>query len=103
VDDLAEVAALLDALARARFAAFTALASEHPFSSLLPMLLRPLEPAIAAPGAPDDVAVYEELPIASPVIVGDEPWAVSWDGPGEILASASAAVWESEGASDPDR
>ncbi len=103
-NDLAEVAALLDALARERFAAFTALASEHPAASLFPMLLRPLElPRSAAPGLPDDVAMYEELPIASPVIVGDEPWAVSWDGPGEIFGSESVAVWERERASDPDR
>ncbi|MDO8879449.1 MAG: CHAD domain-containing protein [Coriobacteriia bacterium] len=103
-NDLAEVAALLDALARERFAAFTALVSEHPAASLFTMLLRPLEPPrSAAPGSADDVAMYEELPIASPVIVGDEPWAVSWDGTGEILGSESAAVWDREGASDPDR
>lgn len=81
---LAEVIAVIDAQAHADFQRFSDLATAHPAEALLPRLLLPLtrvpepdpEPAAAhaAPGSPD-----VELPVLSPVVVGDEPWTEGWD------------------------
>jgi CHAD domain-containing protein len=83
-NDIGEVLALLDVQARERFAAFRALVAAHPAealrSALLLPLARPEAPVADAAAADVDVELeYEDLPIASPVIVGDEPWAAGWD------------------------
>lgn len=90
---LAEVERVVEAEAHAGFQRFVALAAEHPAEALLPRLLLPLtrlpetgpapehvpadtcDEAGAAP--PPDLA--DELLVASPVVVGDEPWAEGWD------------------------
>ena len=88
---LAEVEAVLEARARARFEHFVALVSEHPAEALLPELLLPLtvapETQDAAATGPAVDAELDELPIAAPVVVGDEPWAEGWDAPEAVVAA----------------
>ena len=85
---LDEVVAVLDGRARERFAAFSALAEAYPADTLLPALLLPLvrRPVAADTPAPEAVPaetilaeVALELPVESPVVVGEEPWAEGWD------------------------
>jgi CHAD domain-containing protein len=85
---LDEVVTVLDGRARERFAAFAALAEAHPADKLLPALLLPLarRPVAAVETARDDASAEAaiaasalELPVESPVVVGDEPWAEGWD------------------------
>ena len=79
--DMAEVITMIESRAAERFATFTALADDHPASELRSELLEPLESPPSPDGAPDrlgEAAVYEELPVAAPVIVGDAPWEDGW-------------------------
>jgi hypothetical protein len=112
--DFAEVEAVLTSRAHDAFARFSVLVGEHPAEVLLPALLLPLSRVPeAAPGSgpgeeagqaepyavpategadSDGVAgAIEELPFASPVIVGDEPWAAAWD-EGETTVTADASL-----------
>jgi len=90
---LAEVEALIETRTRERFAAFEALAGEYPASTLLPALVRPLESASPPVPDADASAVYEDLPVASPVIVGEEPWCAGWEGPDDIGTGGSPPPW----------
>lgn len=82
--------AVLEARVQARFERFVALVSEHPAEALLPELLLPLTVAREAedvtPAEPATDAGMEELPIAAPVVIGDEPWAEGWDAPETVVA-----------------
>ncbi len=82
-DALAEVEAVLEARAQADFERFVGLVSAHPAELLLPGLLLPLtrlpEPEVVPFAEPTSDATLEELAIAAPVVVGEEPWTEGWD------------------------
>lgn len=95
---LAEVEAVLEARADARYRRFVALVGEHPADELLPELLLPLarvpepelepDPGNATTAVSDEI---EKLAVASPVVVGDEPWAEGWDAR-EVVVEATPVV-----------
>ncbi|MGB4442317.1 MAG: CHAD domain-containing protein [Coriobacteriia bacterium] len=90
-DALAEVEALLEERAHADFERFVGLVSAHPAEALLPELLLPLarvpEPEMP-PVEPITAGVSEELAVAAPVVVGEEPWAEGWDAAETVVDTA---------------
>lgn len=91
---LGEIEAHLAAQAHALYGRFTELVASHPAEQLLPALLLPLTrvpesvpagledaPAAENQEAPAPAKRAEEpgqLPVPSPVVVGDEPWNEGW-------------------------
>lgn len=89
--DITEVTVLIDSRARERFASFAALAAAHPAPVLRHELISPLAPPPSADAQDPPVIVYEELPVAAPVIIGDAPWDVGWETPVTGLAGLERA------------